>query len=174
VIDASSSMAAASPDGSTPLGRSLNAASELLSALTTSDRAALVTFDGTATVLAGLGPPDAARSALEAVTTGAGSRLDLGVIEGARLLAGARAGEEARLVLISDGAGSDSDLDAAVSALTDAKALAYALGYGNPAHSDSLEYVVGTAARVWIEPAPDAASELPDRMRVDAGCPWAP
>jgi hypothetical protein len=174
VIDSSYSMAAAGPDGSTPLQRSLDAADALLSALSASDRAALVSFDGTAHVMAELGTPATAVARLAGIVPGPGSRLDLGVIDGARLLADARAGEVARLIVMSDGAGAESDLDAAVAASSAAHALVYAVGYGNPAHPESLEYVTGSGERVWIEPAPTDASGLPARMRADAGCPWVP
>jgi hypothetical protein len=170
-IDVSRSMTAPSPEGETPLERAVGAASSLLGSLSWRDRAAVVQFASDARPLAPLDTPPGAQAALSTVTVGEGSRVDLGVREATRVLAGALSGERKIIVLVTDGIATPEESAGIDAALLDAArmgAATYALGFGSPAHEPSLIRLAGDPARVWLEPQAEELQEVDRAMH--AGC----
>jgi hypothetical protein len=160
--------------GGSPLARALVAADAFLLGLSAGDRAGVVAFASDATVLAPLRHPAQARLALAEVTHGDGSRLDVGIHAGVRLLAAAHAGEAKALLLFSDGVSSGEDpgdLPAAVATARGMGIRLYALGFGDPPHGPSLEMVAGSSDRVWLEPSVMGMPGVVETVRADTPCP---
>lgn len=174
VIDASRSMDRSGPGATSPLARALVAADDFIGRLAPFDHAGVVAFAGRAMPLAPLTDTGSAREALREVVAGEGSRLDLGIAAGDAVLSVERPpGEERLLVLFSDGVASGEspgELEAAVDHARRGGITVAAIGYGNPPHEPSLEFVAGSADRVWIEPSPGEMGRVISTLRSAVPC----
>lgn len=175
VMDTSVSMASPGAGGTAPLERAKAAADALLAQLGSADRAGVVTFAGAAQTVQPLALGSAAaRAALTHLPVGEGSRLDLGIAEGAKVLDGALPAEGRQMVLFTDGNLSGAEpndaLEAARAAVARGNRL-YAVGYGDRLDAEELAALVGGTERLWIQPEPAGMGAVDSKMRADLPCP---
>lgn len=157
VIDTSSSMSESAAGGGTKLAAALAAAGSFVDQLVLpSDRVAVVTFDAEARVVAPLtGDRSAIAAALATVQSAQGTRIDLGLVEGQRVLAArAAVDRQAALVLLSDGlhGGEVADVIDAAEALRGLGALVYGIGLGDDTDLALLARVATTPDRAFHSP----------------------
>jgi len=149
-IDTSASMDAPTRAGRPAIEAAKAAAGAFLARFGAEDRSGLVAFAGSAEVLQSLTDDSAAtRAALGRLTLGHGSRLDLGLEAGQRVLGAARPGERRILVLVTDGLSSVSagDVRAAADRTRALGTTIYALGIGAEVDAALLAAVAGDPAR---------------------------
>lgn len=175
VLDTSSSMTELQ-HGRTKLGAAINAALVAVNALVQpEDAIGLVTFNSTASVLAGLtSDPAVLRRALAQLPTGLGTRLDEGIKRGGELLAGARADSRRRLVVLTDGLPNPStpaDALAAAAVVRAAGVSVDAIGLGDDVDAALLAAIAGEASRYHAAPGPeDLESIFVDLRLVPSPC----
>jgi Mg-chelatase subunit ChlD len=189
VLDTSASMGQVlEPGGGTRLAAARSAARALVDQLEPGDRVAVVAFNGQArTVLALTDDPAAALVALDGLTLGQGSRLDLGLAVATAALAERRPGAAAGLVLFSDGRASvdAGTVRAAADAAWSAGITIHSIATGADADAQLLADLSRDAARFHasprsadmagivrdLRPAPSCAEGLAmeDEGSVDAG-----
>lgn len=175
VMDASSSMQQSTRDGRPAIAAAVEAAAAFLDQLGDEDRAALISFDHEARVLAPLGTDLAGlRAGLGRIQTASGSRLDLGLQRGAESLAPALPGERRILVLLTDGQPSRVEADevrAAAATLRLAGVRIYAIGIGPQIDRSLLVDIAGEAGRVLIESDAEGLHALYQDIAMREGCP---
>ncbi|MFN8422005.1 MAG: VWA domain-containing protein [Anaerolineae bacterium] len=152
VIDTSSSMAGAPLDAAKAAARTFV---DLLDRRR--DRSALVTFDETPRLAQALtGNPTLVKNAIDAMTTAAGTRVDLGLAKGAdELRLRARTGSQRVLVFMSDGQPTEGTRDAALKTAADVRrtgAIIFAIGLGD-ADGTFLAAIVTTARNYYHAPS---------------------
>ncbi len=160
VIDTSNSMSErTSPGGPTKLEAARDAAKTFVSQLVASrDQAAVIQFNSAATILAGLTPdPAIAGAALDRLTQGGGTRIDLGIDAARAELTGPgrRAGNNPVLILLTDGAPSGTTPEEVRAAAARAQAeriLMFTIGLGLDVDAGLLADIASRAS--WYYPAP--------------------
>ena len=163
VIDVSSSMntpaeSGAPTGGRTKLQAALDAAAIFVAGRRPDDRVAVVAFDQAARLAVDLtGAFGQVQSALDNLSTGHGSRIDLGLKAAAQTLtAAARPGATPVIVLLTDGHASSNvaDVHAEAARARSAGIAVYAIGLGSDADRKLLLDVAGDPSR-YLD-APDA------------------
>lgn len=160
VIDTSSSMdESASPGGPTKLEAARTAAASFLELLALpEDRAALVGFNETATRAADFsGDREALRAALDRLPRAAGTRIDRGLEEAARLMNGPSRDplRTPVLVLLTDGrtaAGTEAAARAAAEQLRGSGSFLFTIGLGADVDGGLLVDIAGAASRYSYAP----------------------
>jgi len=178
VIDTSSSMSEPAAGGGTKLDAALAAAGAFVDQLALpSDQVALVTFDSSARIVAPLtGDRQVVTAALGTITAAQGTRIDLGLVEGTRLLAARSAGDrDAALVLLSDGlhGGDVADVHAAAEELRTLGALVYAVGLGDDADRALLSRVATSPDRAFHSPTAEDLARIYSAIRERLVCDGA-
>jgi Mg-chelatase subunit ChlD len=158
VMDSSVSMLGDTTAGRTKLQAAQEAARLFIAALGSSDQATLVTFTDSARVLQRL-TSERARliSALDRIAVGAGSRMDLGIQTAHAELRGPlhRAGNNAAMVIMTDGQISHVPVEVAVQRADEARrdgVVIYAVGVGSDFDRAALELVAGDPQRFYFAP----------------------
>jgi hypothetical protein len=171
VLDVSGSMnAPTSPGGPTKLAAAQQAASAFVAGLRGADRVAVVAFDQAARLSAPLGGDlAAAQAAIAGLTTGQGTRIDLGLAAGREALSGARPDAVRALVLLTDGRPSTTveNVLAAGRAVAAAGITVYAIGLGADVDGGLLAEVAGDAGGYYA--APDTAGLGEIYARIGSG-----
>jgi len=173
VLDTSSSMAEPAPGGGTKLDAARAAAEAFAGLLDLgaggggADRVGIVSFNGSAArVLALSGDRARVAPALAGLSTGAGTRIDLGLAEAAGTLAeGGRADAQAVVILLTDGLQTESEApNAAVVAraegLKAGGALVYTIGLGGTIDRELLRAVATSADRYYESPTTDELAAI--------------
>lgn len=157
VLDVSASMAAPTqPGGPSKLRAAKDAAEAFVATLRTQDRAAVVTFDAEVRSITNLsGDHAATREVIERLGTGSGTRIDLGLSAGQRVLADRRAGSAPVLVLLTDGRPSTTTANVrqAAESAHAAGITVYAIGLGQDVDAELLRYVAGDEGRYFFAPS---------------------
>lgn len=138
------------------------------------DRAALVTFDDTARLAQALTNNAAQlKSALDAMVTSPGTRVDLGLAKGAEeLRLRARNGSQRVLVVMSDGQPSAGTRDPALRTAADVRrsgATVFAIGLGN-ADGAFLAGLASSSRHVYHAPNPSDLEQIYRRIAAELPC----
>lgn len=169
VIDTSSSMAGAPLDAAKAAARTFV---DLLDRRR--DRSALVTFDETPRLAQALtSNPTLVKNAIDAMTTAAGTRVDLGLAKGAdELRLRARTGSQRVLVFMSDGQPTEGTRDAALKTAADVRrtgAIIFAIGLGD-ADGAFLAAIATTARNYYHAPSPADLEQIYRRVAAELPC----
>jgi Mg-chelatase subunit ChlD len=179
VLDASQSMAAPTASGLMKIDAAVDGVWTFLDGLRLSpgaDRAAVVTFNHSATVLYPLSS-DRARIvvSLRRIRLDEGTRIDAGIDRAATLLeAGRRSNARPAIVLLSDGLASPGSSGAAVSAAARARGAGIAtwvVGVGPAMDASSLRRMAGSAERYVPAPDPDGLRAVYQSLVSRVPCP---
>jgi len=173
VLDTSSSMAEPAPGGGTKLDAARAAAEAFVGLLDLgaggggADRVGVVSFNGSAArVLALTGDRARVAAALAGLSTGAGTRIDLGLAGAAGTLAeGGRAEAQAVVILLTDGLQTASEApNGAVVARSEGLkaggALVYTIGLGETIDRELLRAVATSADRYYESPTTDELAAI--------------
>jgi len=191
VLDASTSMLERTPSGRTKLDVAVQAARAFvdggargsLRLRPGGDQVAIVAFNDQAHVLQDL-TPDRARlhAALDRVTTGQFSRIELGILEASLLLLGPGhvAGHTQAMLVLSDGMANPVPSQAAVNASRRSQALnilVYIVGIGPRMDEAVLRDMASRPEYFWPAPNADALVQLYGDLVIELQCPkelyWA-
>lgn len=165
VLDLSSSMAQGAADGRSKLAAAVDAALGLAGYLDWQrDRVALIGFSAAGQVLSPLSGDDAAlRAALAGLTTGEGTRIDLGLGAARQAWEAApRPGARAVLILLTDGrqdGGQEPAALAQAAALRAAGVVPYTVGLGPDHDAALLSAIAGSPDRYLASPDPSTLAE---------------
>ncbi len=180
VLDKSSSMAepatGAEPGGPTKLDAAREAATTFVSLLDLpGDRAAVISFDAEARRELGLtGDLASLRASLDALETGQGTRIDLGLEAATSVLTEeARPGALPVVILLTDGlqeGGDDASVLGAATALKAAGGLVFTIGLGASIDADLLARAASDPDRFYASPGTDELSRIYDRISVRLAC----
>lgn len=157
VVDVSRSMGELNASGRSAIEGAVQAADGLVSLFGPSDRAAVVSFAGAASIRQGLtGDRAAVRRVLHTLSADTpGSRLDLGLLVGQQALSSAPPAYSRTLVLLTDGRLDQVEAQEVVrvgEALRGGGIAIYALAFGPAADADLLAALTGRRDRVIVEP----------------------
>lgn len=182
VLDASTSMRDATPEGPSKFEAARDAAYILIDLLVggaEGHRMAVVSFQGEARVETALtASRQRLRGAVRGIVTAPGSRLDAGIAAGMSSLAGLPAETDRRIVLVTDGRPSPSTPAEAEAAAERARAAGIAfdtIGLGRDVDADLLRRVAGDDARYHEAPGAEALAKIfADLARVPPPCGGLP
>jgi uncharacterized protein YegL len=171
VIDSSSSMTGGKLLAAAEAGRTLI---HLLAL--GRDQAAVVTFDQHARVLQPLtADAQALDRALDGLVPGVGTRIDLGLREGVRLVAGpdSRAAADPVIVLLTDGrpdVGSLGELELVASLAREIGVALYVVGLGADVDVPTLQMIAGRADRVYLAPNATDLRDIYTAVAIEIPC----
>jgi uncharacterized protein YegL len=175
VLDVSGSMAEQAPDGRVKLEAAQEAARAFaINLQMPRDRVALVAFDAEARLALGLsGDEVAVGRALDALQTGAGTRIDLG-LERALEVVSTQARSEAALavILLTDGlhAGDPADVFMAAEKLKNTDGRVFTIGLGADVDEAMLRRIASSPERYLPSPTTAELRALYDRILLQIDC----
>lgn len=179
VIDASTSMALLTPGGQQKIDAALDAVWTFLDGLRLQgggDRAAIVTFNHTASTLQALtGERRRLVSALRRVSLAANSRVDAGILAAAaELRANGRDTATKAMIVLSDGKANPVSSATVVSAAQSARRMGFGLfvvGIGPDMDAPTLRAMAGVATRFFPAPDPDQLRPIYAHLVRTVPCP---
>jgi Mg-chelatase subunit ChlD len=141
------------------------------------DRVALVVFDAEARVALGLsGDEQEVGRALDALTTGSGTRIDLGLAKAAELVADQARSEAAlAVILLTDGlhAGDVADVIEAADTLKRSKSWVFTIGLGSEVDEAMLRAIASSPERYLHSPTAAELRALYARILLQIDCDTA-
>jgi Mg-chelatase subunit ChlD len=178
VIDASTTMRERSPSGPLKIDVAIAATRGFLAGLRLSpgaDRVSLVTFNAEAMTLSALTDDrDRLEQSLHRVVIREQSRIDLGLLAGARSLSAARPNAMRSLILLSDGMANPaptSDVLTAASTARKAGITLYVVGLGPNMDRSVLRAIAGDPTRYFPSEDPDLLGAIYAELARRAPCP---